>query len=81
MGRTFRYTVAGDPAGYIDRAKRVAADNGAQFVGDESSGTFSGRGVEGRYAVDGEDVVITIDKKPMIAPWGAVEAAMGRFFT
>ncbi len=55
------------------RAKRLA------FSGDDQSGRFSGP-AEGSYAVDGAAVKITVDKKPMIVPWGMIEAALKDLF-
>ena len=81
MGRTFEYTISGDPGEYIERAKRAAADAGASFTGDAADGNFSGRGVEGRYHVEGESVAVTIDKKPRMAPWGVIESLLSKFFS
>jgi len=80
MSKSFSVPFTGDPSSLLERARKAAADNGAQVVGDTNKGTFSGRGVEGSYTVSGNIVNVTVDKKPMIIPWSLVESQLRQFF-
>jgi len=80
MSKSFSVNFTGDPTSLFERARKAAADNGAQISGDTNKGAFSGRGVEGNYTVSGNTVNITVDKKPMIIPWSLVESQLKQFF-
>jgi hypothetical protein len=80
MSKSFSVNFTGDPAPLFERARKAAADNGAQITGDTNKGSFSGRGVEGNYTVSGNTVNITVDKKPVIIPWPLVESQLKQFF-
>jgi hypothetical protein len=80
MQRRFSYTISGDPDQYLAKAEKSAAEAGADFSGDASSGRFSARGVHGRYSVSGKTVEVMIEKRPSLAPWGIVESALDKFF-
>jgi len=64
----------------VSEAKKVAKENGATFRGDTTSGSFSGRGVKGRYKMEGKTVKVTITDKPTLAPWSTVESRVKEFF-
>ena len=64
----------------VSEARKVAKENNATFRGDTTSGSFSGKGVEGRYKVDGSTVKITITDKPTLASWSTVESKVKEFF-
>jgi len=64
----------------VSEAKKVAKENGATFRGDTTSGSFSGKGVKGRYKIDGGTVKVTITDKPALAPWSTVESKVKEFF-
>jgi len=81
MSKTFQIKFEGDAKVLIDRAKKIARDNGAYFNGDETKGSFSGSGVAGNYLVEQDTIIITIDKKPFIAPWHLVENKIRDFFS
>jgi hypothetical protein len=49
MAKTFKIKYSGEATALVEKAKKQAQDSGAQFSGDEKSGTFSGKGVAGRY--------------------------------
>lgn len=55
------------------RSKRLA------FSGDDRAGRFTGP-AEGAYAVEAGAVKITVEKKPMIVPWGMIESALKDLF-
>jgi len=80
MARSFSVPFTGDAASLLARARKAATDNGAQVTGDANQGTFSGRGVEGSYTINGNTVTVTIDKKPLIIPWSLVESQLKQFF-
>jgi hypothetical protein len=78
--KTFTTTFSGSASEMVNKAKATASNAGADFNGDEESGTFSGKGVNGRYSVNGNSVEITITDKPFFAPWGMVEDKIKSFF-
>jgi hypothetical protein len=80
MAKSFSVNFTGDATSLLERARKTAADNGAQVTGDTNKGSFSGRGVEGSYTVSGNTVNVTVDKKPMIIPWPLVESQLKQFF-
>jgi hypothetical protein len=64
----------------VSTAKRVAEENGATFRGNTTSGSFSGKGVKGKYKIEGGTVKITITDKPALASWSTVESKVKEFF-
>ncbi len=64
----------------VSEAKKVAKENNATFRGDGTSGSFSGKGVEGRYKIAGGTVTVTLTDKPSLASWSAVESKVKEFF-
>jgi hypothetical protein len=80
MARTFSISTAEDPATLVDRAKRVASENGAAFEGDVTSGSFSGSGVKGEYKIEDRTVTVTITDKPFFLSWDNVESRVKGFF-
>ena len=64
----------------VSKARKVAKENGATFRGDTTSGSFSGKGVEGKYKVEDSTVRITITDKPTLASWSTVESRVKEFF-
>ena len=80
MPRTFKFTLSIDASEVVAEAKKVARENGANFSGNERYGTFSGRGVEGKYQIQDNFAEVTIDKKPFFVPWGLVERKVREFF-
>ena len=81
MPHTFTVPLKGrSPSDLVGKAKEAAEDSGADFSGDEHTGTFSGSGVLGNYEIRPDDVLITLTSKPLIAPWSFVEARIREFF-
>ena len=64
----------------MTKARTAAQKHGAEFTGDRFAGKFAGNGIEGHYRFAGQIVVVTIEKKPDIAPWPLVESAIRGFF-
>jgi len=81
MAKTFKIKYSGEASDIVEKAKKQAQKSGAQFSGDEKSGSFSGKGVVGRYTVKGDTVEVTIEKKPFPAPWMLVEKKIRDFFS
>lgn len=80
MTKTFDISFSGEAASVFQRAKHAANEAGATLRGDEKSGTFSGKGVEGRYEVSGQTVHVTITKKPVVISDSAIESRFRQFF-
>ncbi len=79
-GRTFSMKTTKNPSTLVSEARRVAKENDATFRGDATSGSFSGKGVKGRYKIEGGTVKITITDKPALASWSTVESKVKEFF-
>jgi hypothetical protein len=81
MSHTFTVPLKGrSPSDLVAEAKEAAEESGADFSGDEHTGTFGGNGVVGNYEIRRDDVLITLTSKPLIAPWSFVEARIREFF-
>jgi hypothetical protein len=80
----FDVPVPADLPGVIARVRALITGEGGTFTGDVKAGQFAGPTpvgtVEGRYAVQGAVIRITITSKPMIAPCGAIEAKIRKYF-
>ncbi len=79
-GRTFSIKTTKNPSTLVSEAKKVAKENNATLRGDDTSGSFSGKGVEGRYKIAGGTVTVTLTDKPSLASWSAVESKVKEFF-
>ena len=79
-GRTFSIRATKNPSTLVSEAKKVAKENDAIFKGDTTSGSFSGKGVEGRYKIEGGAVKVTLTDKPTLASWSTVESKVKEFF-
>ncbi len=79
-GRTFSIKTTKNPSTLVSEAKKVAKENNATIRGDATSGSFSGKGVEGRYKIAGGTVKVTITDKPSLASWSTVESKVKEFF-
>jgi hypothetical protein len=79
-GRTFSIKTTKNPSTLVSEAKKVAKENNATIRGDATSGSFSGKGVEGRYKIAAGTVKVTITDKPSLASWSTVESKVKEFF-
>ena len=79
-GKTFTFNTNKDPETLVKEARQVAQENGANFQGDANSGSFSGKGVQGSYEVEGGTVHVTVTDKPTLASWSKVESEIEKFF-
>ncbi len=80
MAQTFTVDLDETPETIVERARLAARKAGADFEGDAASGRFAAMGVEGGYSIQDGRVVVTVTRKPALAPWGMVEAKLRGFF-
>ena len=80
MSRTLTVTIPPDDDDFLGNTRRAVEAMGATLEGDEKAGFFAGRGIEGTYAVEGDQVTIQITKKPALAPWPLIETIVKDFF-
>jgi len=81
MAKTFQFPLSTDVDTVITKAKQHAKDIKANFEGGTHKGTFGGSGVKGEYVISGDNIEVTIHKKPLIAPWSMVENSLKDFFS
>ena len=79
MPHTFVCELHGDPAAKIEILKRKAGERGIRFIGDTTSGQFSGWGLNGFYQVQGMQVVVTIDSLPLFYTYQRAEGQIRSF--
>jgi len=80
---TYSVPKPADMAATVKTLEDMAQKNGGKFSGDENSGSFSierPAKVAGEYAVDGDEIKITITEKPFILPASMIEGAIKNFF-
>lgn len=80
MAHSFNITLSEEPASVVEKVRKLVTENGGQFSGDSSSGSFAGSGVKGAYHISGQIVTITITKKPLLAPMSLVESKIREYF-
>ena len=80
----FDIPVPADLPGVLARVQTLIVGEGGQFAGDATAGRFAGTSplgaVEGRYTVQGAVIRVTITSKPLVAPCGAIEAKVRKYF-
>jgi hypothetical protein len=66
----------------LERARTEAQKRGVILTGDDYQGRFTNNSnVVGNYQVRGDRVVITVAKKPLLAPWSLVDQQIREFFS
>jgi hypothetical protein len=80
MARTITIDTAASPSMLLERARRAASENGVRLVGNESSGRFSHRMLEGNYRRLGRRVIVTITHKHRLVPWSVLEGRLRGLF-
>ena len=80
MKNKFSVKLTKDPQEVVAQFKSAAQKNGFELVGGVRLGHFSGKGIEGRYSISGEDLTIVIEKKPIFISWSMIETKMREFF-
>jgi hypothetical protein len=81
MARTFRVKLTKSIEETIEKAKKKAAEKGAEFIGDQKAGSYRGKNAEGTYEIDDDQVILTVTKKPPLVPWTFVETKIKKFFS
>jgi len=76
---TFNVNKPKNVAMTLARTAQMIRNSGGYFSGDETSGNFSGNGVEGRYEVR-DRIKIYITKKPFFYPASVVESHIRDYF-
>ena len=79
MAHKFFCDLNGDPNMKIALLSQKAGEKGIRFVGNTSSGQFSGWGLRGSYVVQGMQVVVTINSLPPFYTNQAAEAQIRGF--
>lgn len=91
MARTFAFPLSKEAIarlrGSADRVVRDAAQAGVTIKPllqppnkVLTGGAFSNDSISGTFALSDEAVVVTVDKKPFIAPWGLIESRLREVF-
>jgi hypothetical protein len=80
MARTLRIDTAASPSLLLQRARKTARANGVTLIGDENSGRFSHRMLEGNYRRQGPTVIVTITHKHRLVPWSVLERRLRGLF-
>ena len=80
MSRTIRVNTTERPSTLVARVQEGIKKYGADFKGNTTSGSFSGKGVKGTYSIQDRVVTVTITDKPFYIPWHVVESQVRGFF-
>lgn len=75
---SFNILFSADKTVVLAKAKQTVESQGGTFSGDAHKGNFNisvmGFTVVGSYSVEGNDLAILIDEKPMMIPCSAIES-------
>jgi hypothetical protein len=80
MARTFSMVTVASPSMLLERARRVASENGVALIGNERSGRFSHKMLGGEYRIIGPTVIVTITYKHRLVPWSVLEGRLRALF-
>src|ERR671913_1220846 len=80
MARKFSIDTSASPSLLLERAKRTASENGVILFGNERSGSFSHKMLEGEYRTIGRTVIVTITHKHRLVPWSVLERRLRGLF-
>lgn len=80
MSHKFKIKTKENPDDLLARVKSEAAENDFAFSGDASQGRFSGSGVTGTYEFEDSEILITIEKSPMLLPDSLIEKKIRNYF-
>ena len=74
----FTISFTGSAEDIYNKTKTAVETQGGQFEGDVTFGKFSvsllSNTIEGSYTVEGNQLNLTIDKKPIFLPCNAIES-------
>ena len=80
MSKVFEFKLSGDKDIVLKRLRMLAQEHDMKCDGDDNSGSISGKGFLGNYQFQQNSVIVTIDQKPWIVPWGLAEKEISAFF-
>lgn len=78
--KEFVFPLQMDAENLIRQAKETVERYGGHWQGDESSGRFSGQGLEGEYRIDDQKLHLWIVKKPFFLSWSMIDSALNQLF-
>ena len=85
MAHTFEVPFQGGAENIIRKAQNAIEKVEGSFTGNTSQGEFvvpaKIGNVEGTYVVENQNFVVTIHKKPMIAPYSMIEDALRKYLS
>ncbi|WP_149240299.1 hypothetical protein [Dyadobacter sp. 32] len=85
MAHTFEVPFEGEAKDIISKAKTAIEKVEGSFKGDLTEGEFlvpaKVGDVEGTYVVNQQNFVVTIHKKPFIAPYSMIEDALRKYLS
>ncbi|MBS3964200.1 MAG: hypothetical protein KGZ80_06850 [Methylomonas sp.] len=82
MSKTLVVKIRQTPDALFAKAQKAAVEQGYQLVGDASHGTISGASVKASYKFSGHHaIILTIQDKPALLSWQAVEQRLLSFLT
>ncbi len=74
----FSITFSGSAEDIYNKTKTAVENQGGKFEGDYTGGKFNvsvlSNTIEGSYTVNGQQLDLTIDKKPLFLPCNAIES-------
>jgi hypothetical protein len=79
MAHTFSFGKPKDIGAAVRKVQAEIERAGGTFSGNESSGEFRVKGIEGQYSVD-DCVAVIITKKPGIIPASIIEKKVKEYF-
>jgi len=80
MAFSFEIPKPDDIKNALVSARNKITGSGGVFSGDEKTGRFSGRGINGFYTVGDSSVKITVTQKPALYPASTVKSAVADYF-
>ena len=78
--KKFSVNIAHDPDEVVSSIKTAAKKNGVHFIGNAHAGHFAGKGIQGKYAIHDQVLLVTIEKKPIFLTWPMIEGKLREFF-
>ena len=76
MANQFTVKYPGDKTELLNKIKNMVGDKG-RLDGNQDSGNFEGNtpvgSFEGSYTIAGDDITVTIDKKPFLVSNGRIQ--------
>ena len=81
MAKLFHFKICTDPEFLINRAEKMAAENGININGNLEKGHFFGNGIEGEYHLNAREITLTVFRKPIFLSWAYVESTIKEFFS